>query len=145
MAFLIDTGVLLRAFDVDTPEYRRIRQTIRTLWARHERLVVALQNVAEFWNVSTRPTSNNGYGLSAERASKRLATIERFCEVITENEHSFLAWKSLLTDYSITGVAVHDARLVSVMLCHGISTVVTLNDRDFRRYGGITAVTPVTV
>lgn len=80
--------------------------------------------------------------MSPERTEKRLAFIERICEVVTEDDHSYRVWKGLLTTYSVTGVAVHDARLVSVMLSHGILTVVTLNERDFRRYNGISVVTP---
>ena len=132
MACLIDTGVLLRAFDAASVEIRPIRQALRVLWNRQERLVVTLQNLAEFWNVSTRPIDKNGYGLSAELAGRRMALIERICDVMTEDERSFAIWKGLLTSHSVTGVAVHDARLVSVMLRHGINTVVTLNERDFR-------------
>jgi predicted nucleic acid-binding protein len=142
MACLVDTGVLLRAFDASFADHRAIRQALRTLWGRQERLVVTSQNLAEFWNVSTRPIDKNGYGLSTERTEKRLTAIERICEVATEDDHSYRVWKGLLTTYCVIGVAVHDARLVSVMLSHGISTVVTLNERDFRRYNGITVITP---
>jgi hypothetical protein len=62
MSCLIDTGVLLRAFDASYSGYQDIRRAIRMLWARQERLVVVtLQNLAEFWNVSTRPVDKNGY------------------------------------------------------------------------------------
>lgn len=101
-----------------------------------------MQNLAEFWNVSTTPIDKNGFGLSAERASKRRAVIERICEVVTENDDSYRIWKGLLVAQSVTGVSVHDARLVSVMIAQGISTVLTLNEQDFRRYSGISAVTP---
>jgi predicted nucleic acid-binding protein len=142
MALLIDTGVVLRAFDKSSSEYQTIRQALRTLWSRHDGLVVALQNLAEFWNVSTRPTDRNGYGLSTERTSKRLSIIEQLCDVLIEDAASLAIWKGLLVSYSVTGVAVHDARLVSVMLANNISTIVTLNAQDFRRYQGITALTP---
>jgi predicted nucleic acid-binding protein len=142
MAVLIDTGILLRAFDADSASYHPIRQAFQALWKRQERMVVALQNLAEFWNVSTRSTDNNGYGLSWERAARRLATIERLCEVVTEDDRSYGIWKGLLTTYSVTGVAVHDARLVSVMIARGVSTVLTLNERDFRRYSAISTVPP---
>jgi predicted nucleic acid-binding protein len=85
MACLIDTGILLRAFDLNTPECRPIRQTLRRLWSQEEQLVVAIQNLAEFWNVLTRPISNNGYGFTSAEAARRLSLIERACEVITEN------------------------------------------------------------
>ena len=142
MACLIETGVLLRAFDVSSPECRPIRQTLRRLWTRQERLVVAVQNIAEFWNVLTRPVGSNGYGLSSQFAARRLMLIERGCDVVTENADSYRVWKELLTTHSITGVAVHEARLVSVMLAHGVPSIFTLNERDFRRYTGLSVIRP---
>lgn len=142
MACLIDTGVLSRAFDVAYPGYRQVRRSLRTLWKGQTRLIVTLQNVAEFWNVSTRPIDKNGYGLSAERVSKRLVLIERMFEIVTEDDSSYRHWKDLLSIHSITGVAVHDARLVSVMLANDVLTILTLNERDFRRYTAITVITP---
>lgn len=140
MSCLIDTGVLLRAFDSGSAENRPIRHAFRTLWKRQERLIIAVQNIAEFWNVSTRPVDKNGFGLSPERVGKRLSALERICDVVTEDEESYAVWKGLVRTHGVVGVAVHDARLVSVMLARGISTIVTLNVQDFRRYGGITAV-----
>ena len=74
MACLLDTGFLLRAFDATCPEYRPIRGLLASLWTRQEALVVTLQNLAEFWNVSTRPVDKNGYGLSVDRVGRRLAS-----------------------------------------------------------------------
>ena len=37
---------------------------------------------------------------------------------------------------------MHDARLVATMLVHGVTDLLTLNDRDFSRYVGIRAVHP---
>lgn len=142
MACLLDTGVLLRVFDAAAPEYRPARQALGTLWTRQERLIVSVQNLAEFWNVSTRPVDKNGYGLSVERTTRRLALIERICDVVSEDDHSFEIWKGLLVSLPVTGVAVHDARLVSVMLARGIGAILTLNERDFRRYSGISVLTP---
>lgn len=145
MACLIDTGVLLRAFDGASSEYQAIRRAFRKLWSRQDLLIVAVQNLAEFWNVSTRPIDKNGYGLTAARAGKRLAASERICQVIPESEDTFRVWKQLVFAHDIVGVAVLDARLVSVMITHGISTVMTLNAQDFRRYAGITAIIPADV
>ncbi len=141
MTCLIDTGILLRAFDASFAEYRLVRQALRSLLASQDRLIVALQNLAEFWNVSTRPVDKNGYGISVERASRRLNLIEQICEVVTEDDRSSRIWKGLPMSYAITGVSVHDARLVSVMLSQGVSTILTLNERDFRRYSGISILT----
>jgi predicted nucleic acid-binding protein len=96
MGTLIDTGVLLRAFDARDQHYPSIRQTLRKLVDENERLTVTVQNMAEFWNVATRPSENNGLGLSAERVKRRLALIERFCEVLAEDTVSYQHWKRVV-------------------------------------------------
>jgi predicted nucleic acid-binding protein len=58
--YLADTGILLRFLLRNDPSYLAIRQAVRVLKARREELVVAPQNIAEFWNVCTRPTSARG-------------------------------------------------------------------------------------
>ena len=125
---------MLRAFDANYPDYRVIRKALRKALDDKERLVVTVQNIAEFWNVATRPLEYNGQGLSVERAKRRVGIIERVCEVISEDNVSYVEWKRLVEDYSVSGVSVHDARLVSVMLRLGIKQILTLNERHFKRY-----------
>ena len=146
MATLVDTCILLRAFDANYPDYRAIRQTLRKALDDQERLVVTVQNIAEFWNAATRPLENNGQGLSAERAKRRVGIIERVCEVVSEDDVSYARWKRLVEDYAVTGVSVHDARLVSVMLRLEIKQILTLNERHFKRYAaeGIAIASPQT-
>jgi predicted nucleic acid-binding protein len=144
MGTLIDTGVLLRAFDAKSPHYRPIRQALRKLLDESELLTVTVQNIAEFWNVATRPLEHNGQGLSVERVKRRIAIIERLCDVVAEDSVSYEHWKRMVDSLGISGVKVHDARLVSVMLRSGVKRILTLNDGDFRRYvgEGIEVVTP---
>ena len=54
MPYVLDTGVLLRLFDRSDPSHVAIRQAVIRLKVRGERLVTTAQNIAEFWNVSTR-------------------------------------------------------------------------------------------
>jgi hypothetical protein len=74
----------------------------------------------------------------------RVGFIERLCRRLFENERAYQHWKRIILKYNVMGVAVHDARLVAVMLAHGIQRVLTVNDRDFRRHEieGIVVVTP---
>ncbi|ETW99939.1 MAG: hypothetical protein ETSY2_40000 [Candidatus Entotheonella gemina] len=50
-------------------------------------------------------------------------------------------------DYSVSGVQVHDARLVAAMIMHHVTHILTLNISDFERYAseGIVAVDPATI
>ena len=144
MATLVDTCVLLRAFDANYPDYRAIRQVLRKALDDQEPLVVTVQNIAEFWNAATRPLENNGQGLSTERAKRRVGIVERVCKVVSEDHVSYAQWKRLVDDYSVTGLSVHDARLVSVMLRLDVKQILTLNERHFKRYAaeGIAIASP---
>ncbi len=50
-------------------------------------------------------------------------------------------WVSLVTAFQVIGRRVHDARLVAVMLAHGITHLLTFNHLDFRQFP-ITVITP---
>jgi predicted nucleic acid-binding protein len=145
MPVLLDTGILLRAFVPADPDCGPIRSALRQLRRQNEELFTTFQNVAEFYNVSTRPvTARGGYGLPVKTVEARVAFIERLGPRMIENDDVYRQWKRLISNYKVTGVAVHDARLVAMMLAHGVGRVLTVNDRDFRRYEpeGIGVLTP---
>ncbi len=141
---LVDTGILLRAFDANFTDYRIIRRALRAAFDGNTRLYVAIQNIAEFWNVATQPLDKNGHGLSATAVTRRMAIIERLCGVVSEDSSSYREWKRIVEQVGISGVAVHDARLVSVMRQLKLNYILTLNERDFRRYSdeGIEPLNP---
>jgi len=43
-------------------------------------------------------------------------------------------WRDLVERYDVKGKQVHDANHVAAMLAHDIDEVLTLDERDFRRY-----------
>ena len=75
---------------------------------------------------------------------QRIAAIERFCEVFSEDQNSYDEWKRIVENVGVSGVAVHDARLVAVILTSGIGRILTLNAKDFHRYEseGLKILTP---
>lgn len=103
---------------------------------------VTLQNIAEFWNVATRPITYNGLGFTIEEAQNELEKIEEFFHILCENATSYEEWKSLLIANRVLGVQTHDTRLVAVMKTYGISQIVTFNVGDFVRFSEIEAVHP---
>jgi len=143
MFYLVDTGILLRLFDRSDPQSTIIRQALPALLLIGEELCTTVQNVAEFWNVWTRPTSaRGGYGQSPSSARRRVRLIERFGPILPETNDSYSKWKDLASTHNIIGVSVHDARLVAVMETANVTHLITLNPDDFRRYPGITVLTP---
>lgn len=143
MLILVDTGVLLRGFRRDAPEQTAILQACRRLWKEGHELVTSVQNIAEFWNVSTRPAAaRGGLGLSVAVTARRLRFIEAMGQVLSFTAKAYGEWKKLLLSHQIIGASVHDARLVATMMDKKIRHLLTLNVADFKRYAGIVALTP---
>jgi predicted nucleic acid-binding protein len=145
MAYLLDTGVLLRLVNVQDQSHAVVRQAIERLTADKEELFITTQNVAELWNVGTRPVADNGLGLSIAIVAKLLeGLIEPICAILFERHTLHSEFKRLSLQYGVSGKQVHDARLAAQMLTWNIERILTLNDRDFRRYEpeGIEVVHP---
>lgn len=140
---LVDTGILVRLFMRSDPQCQKLRKVVGQLHADGLELVAAIQNAAELLNVATRPVeARGGFGLTNKDAMKQIAVLERMGSVVSESIASYAIWKKLAEEHQIKGVAVHDARLVSVMITEGIRQIVTLNDKDFLRYKEIEVLTP---
>jgi predicted nucleic acid-binding protein len=143
MFILADSGILLRLMDRADPQHTTIRRAVRTLTARGDKLVTAVQNLAEFWNVCTRPaTARGGLGITIAETDRRLRVLERLVQLLTEFPTAFPIWRRLVVTHAVQGRQVHDARLVALMQAHGITHILTLNGPDFARYPGIIPIDP---
>lgn len=85
------------------------------------------------------------FGLTLSEAEREVRVIEAGMNLLTDNEAVYREWRRIIVQHAVSGVQVHDARLVAVMLVHGVKHILTLNAADFSRYGGITAVHPTAV
>jgi predicted nucleic acid-binding protein len=143
MLYALDTGVLLRLFNRADPNCAFIRANLRQLRKDGHKLAASPQNIAEFWNVCTRPIeARGGFGLSVQETERRLRVIERLCSVLSESTNTYSVWRGLVVTHAVKGVKVHDARLVAWMTSQAITHIVTLNPSDFSRYSGIVSISP---
>jgi predicted nucleic acid-binding protein len=148
MTYLLDTGILLRLANTVDPLHEVVSLAIQRLGDRHHNFMTTSQNIAEFWNVATRPKELNGLGFTIDVVSTALSrTVEPLCPVIREHSQHYKELKRLLNTYRIVGKQVHDARLVASLLTWKIPTILTLNERHFKRFEteGILIATPQTV
>jgi len=143
MLVVLDTGILLRLVDRNDPLHAAVRAAVRALKAHGRSPATTAQNIAEFWNVCTRPaTARGGLGLSITETNQRLRLLERIIRLLPDTTAAYPIWRNLVVSLSIQGVQVHDARLAALMLAHGVTQVLTLNVADFSRFAGITAMDP---
>jgi predicted nucleic acid-binding protein len=141
-SYLVDTNILLRLAQPDSPEHKSIRSCMEFLWAQGADLFYTSQNLAEFWNVCTRPAVRNGFGFSISEADDRASLIEAKLNFAADSEATHREWRRIVVSEGVSGVQIHDARLVAAMRVHRIRNLLTLNVQDFRRYSDIVVVSP---
>ena len=142
MPCLADTNVLLRLVQRNDRDHRLVCLALKTLNRRGEQICFAPQNLVEFWCVCTRPVSVNGFGLTIEETDPRSRTIERIFTLLQDGLEVHREWRRLVVAHGVSGVQVHDARLVALMRVHALTTVLTFDVHDFTQFPGVTAVHP---
>jgi len=147
MIYLVDTNVLLRFSRLQNPRYQISREAVHKLEAAGHQLQTTLQNFAEFWNVSTRPTERNGFGRTPVETDELLQDLEKAFSLLPDSDDVYREWRRLVVKYKVLGVQVHDARLAASMIVHNVTHILTFNITDFERYEpeGIMAVDPAAV
>jgi predicted nucleic acid-binding protein len=141
-AQLIDSNVLIRWVKQDDHSYSLVNKAIRRLLEKGTVLCYTSQNLSEFWNACTRPMNRNGFGLSIKETDSRARVIESNLNLLPDSLAVHLEWRRIIVAYSVSGVQVHDARLVAVMRVHSVNKILTFNQSDFVRYASIEAVHP---
>jgi 2-amino-4-hydroxy-6-hydroxymethyldihydropteridine diphosphokinase len=131
LKFLIDANVLLRIFRQDDPQYQLIAEALDELDDRGAESCFSLQNIAEFWNVCTRPKERNGYGLSIADTNECVEYIEHTMTYLPDSQQVYSIWRDLVITRNVRGVQVHDARLAAIMRAYGVTRILTLNESDF--------------
>ena len=139
---LVDSNVLIRWVQPSDPDYAVAKAALEALARHNVILCYTSQNVAEFWNACTRPAGRNGYGLSPEGADRRAQFFEARLRLLPDSILVHEEWRRLLVSHNVSGVQVHDARLVAAMHVHGVKQILTFNARDFTRFSGIEALLP---
>jgi predicted nucleic acid-binding protein len=142
MSFLVDTNILLRSAQPTHSLCFQATRAVSRLMREGETLFFCSQNIAEFWNVATRPADRNGLGFSSEEAWQEVSSIEGLLTLLPDSPGIYTEWKRLVKEYKVQGVSVYDARLIAVMRLYVVEQILTFNVDDFRRYGNVRAVHP---
>jgi predicted nucleic acid-binding protein len=142
MDHLVDTNVLLRSVQRRSATYRQARNALTTLVRRGERLCIFPQNAIEFWSVATRPANNNGLGLSLPQAEWYVSRLESILTLLNDSPDIYREWRYLVRTHGVAGVQVHDAHLVAAMNVYAITSILTFDVDDFKRYPGIRVLHP---
>ena len=143
--YLLDSNILIRWVQRTDADYALVRSALDSLAKAGSAFCYTSQNLAEFWNACTRPIDRNGFGLTPWETDRRARLIEENLLLLVDSLAVHHEWRKLLVSHNVSGIQVHDARLVAAMRVHRVKRILTFNDRDFARYSDIEAVHPRTV
>jgi predicted nucleic acid-binding protein len=145
MRVLVDTNVLLRSAQPAHPLCSQATHAVAKLLRQRDTVFFCSQNIAEFWNVATRPVDVNGLGFSNEEAMQEIASIESLLTLVPDIPAIYPVWKRLVHSYRVQGVKVYDTRMAAVMSVYAIETLLTFNASDFKRYSSFSVLEPASL
>ncbi len=135
---LIDTNILVYAYDISEKAKRKVaRAILEKIWDQGGG-VVALQNLSEFFVVVTEKVKNPIPTASARRIAMDILRSGRWL-VIDRRAETMMTAMDLVEN---VGTPYWDALIAACMLEHGIHTIVTENERDFKKIPGLTVINP---
>ena len=141
-ACLVDTSVLVRLLALDDDRHVVAKSAVVKLVSSGVLPCFTPQVVRECWSVLTRPKDVNGYGLATDQAAKSIEAASYGLKFVPDTPEIYVRWLELVKAHAVSGRQVHDAYHVAAMIAHGITQVLTMDERDFKRYSGITIVHP---
>ncbi len=142
MRVLVDTNILLRSVQPNHPLSPQATGAVAKLIRQKDMVFFCPQNIAEFWNVATRPTDRNGLGLSPDEVLQEISNIEKSLTLLPDVPAIYNAWKQIVTTHKVQGVKVHDARLIAIMSVYGVESLLAFNTADFERFTNVRAIHP---
>ncbi|MSV29056.1 MAG: PIN domain-containing protein [Bryobacterales bacterium] len=142
----VDTNVLVGAIQTFDPQLRTTaRHAVKTLYRQGEQLLCFPQNLVEFWNASTRPATANGLGFTPAQAARYVDRFQSLLRLLPDTPEIFPAWRKLVLEHHVSGIKVHDARIVAAMTIHHVRKILSFDRDDFKRYTSISVVHPAEI
>ncbi len=140
--YLLDTNVVLRFCNPNDVQHHHATDAVSRLLTQFNECLLTAQVLVELWAVATRPVAVNGLGWTGEQTRNTIDQLLNRFPLLEESSEIFPNWLDLVTTSKVMGKRTHDARIVAVMLTHGITHLLTFNSSDFALTPSITIVRP---
>jgi predicted nucleic acid-binding protein len=135
---LIDTNVLVQAYTVsDDRKHTIALSMLERIW-EGEGATTTLQNLCEFFFVVTRKVARPISASAADIIVRGILDASQW-RVVDRQPETVLQAMELVRLHRAN---FWDALIVACMLEHGVHTIVTENERDFKTIPDITVVNP---
>ena len=136
---LIDTNILIYAFDVDEREKNKIAsKLVEKVISNEIAIVLSTQNLSEFYYIITKKIPNP---LSHQDAKNTISKLIFLSNIKILRIKAVTIIKAI--DISIEfNIAYWDALIAAVMQENKISIIITENEKDFKKIPWLTIINP---
>jgi predicted nucleic acid-binding protein len=139
----IDTNILIYAHRPEAPFHLRAKEAISRLATAGERYAIPFHCVVEFAGIVSHPKIWAVPSTAQQIQLQVEAWLEPgFAWLLVEEPPVMRTFFSLLAEGKVVGGSVHDARIASCCLFHGVKTLWSA-DRDFSRYAQLNVKNPL--
>ncbi len=139
----LDTNVLVYARFDDSPGHAQTVAFLQRLAEAGAEACISSQVLAEFYAVVTSPRRVRRPLAPAEAAQATRSYLDTGISVLYPSETTLRLALQLASARGVQGQAIFDAFIVATMLDHGVRTIVTANEADFRAFEGLTVLNPL--
>ena len=130
----VDTNILVAARFVTAPAHVTICRCLDRIGNSGEPLHISRQIVREYLVTVTRPQSWSA-ALTIDDALEDASRLISSFTVLEDGPNVMATLAALCREVPVAGKQIHDANIAATMLAHGERLLLTLNVKDFRRYG----------
>ena len=130
----VDTNILVSARFVTAPAHVTACRCLDRIGNSGEPLHISRQIVREYLVAVTRPQSWSA-ALTIDDALADASRLISSFAVLEDGPNVMAALVALCREVPVAGKQIHDANIAATMLAHGERRLLTLNVKDFRRYG----------
>jgi len=132
---LLDTNILVYAVNTNSEFYKKSQDLVRL-----HKFFTTSQNIIETYRVITSIDFYNPQTKS--QAKKYLQTISQLHEVLYPTQETTEQLFDLLGKHKINSYQIFDANLVAIMIENNIDTIITNNEKDFKKFKSIKIENP---
>lgn len=142
MSRTVDTNILVYATHTSSPFHERAVALVEHLVAGPGLAYILWPAILGYLRIVTHPNILRS-PLSSDEAMSNIEALiaPRHVRVVGEGHDFWATFRAVAADVNPRGKLVPDAHLVALMHEHGVTTIWS-NDRDLRRFGGITVRDP---
>jgi len=133
---LIDSNILVYAYDKSEPKKHSIaKKILKEKWTKQD-AVLSIQNLAEFYSIVTRKIQKP---IAVEKAKQIILDLIDGFEILKYNEYTVV---NAINNQAIYKIPFWDALIVATMEENSISTIIIENQKDFRKAEWIKTINP---